>query len=142
VASVADALARLAAESEIHRTIAAYCQTCDDGRFEEYGECFATDAVVAVMGEEIVGRNAIVAWISKAMPADKRGKHVTINSLVTVDPDATRATAHVDYLFVAKSPNGPRMTQAGRYLDVLVPEGDRWVFVRREITFLGDSPAG
>lgn len=139
---MADALARLAAESEIRRTIAAYCQTCDDGRFDEFGECFATDAVVTVMGKEIIGRDAIVAWISKSMPAEKRGKHVTINPLVTVDADATRATADVDYLFVATSPNGPRMTTAGRYLDVLLPDGDRWVFARREITFLGGSPAG
>lgn len=137
---MADALARLLAESEVRRTIAEYCQCCDDGRFDEFGECFAPDAVVVVMGREVVGREAIVAWISKAMPAEKRGKHVTINPLITIAPDGMQATAGVDYLFVAKSGSGPHMTTAGRYLDVFTPHADRWVFARREITFLGDGP--
>jgi ketosteroid isomerase-like protein len=137
---MADALARLLAESEVRRTIAEYCQFCDDGRFDEFGECFAPDAVLLVMGHEVVGRNAIVAWISTAMPAEKRGKHVTINPLITIDPDGARATAAVDYLFVAKSDSGPRMTTAGRYLDAFIPHDERWVFARREITFLGAAP--
>jgi ketosteroid isomerase-like protein len=124
------------AENAVRRTIAEYCHTCDDGRFEEFGECFAEDAVVVLMGKEIVGRDAIKAWIAKGQPAEKRGKHVTFNVLLDVDGDAGRGTGAVDYLFLARSADGPRVSTAGRYLDNYVRTGDRWLFARREITFM------
>ncbi len=126
--------ARLKAEAAILRTIATYCQTCDDGRFAEFAACFAEDAVMSVPGmPEVRGREAIEAWIARAMPPEKRGKHVTINPIVTLlDPE--RATASTDYLFLDKD---LQITSAGRYLDELVRDGtDDWLFTRRQITFM------
>jgi hypothetical protein len=92
--------------------------------------------VVVLMGKEIVGRAAIEAWIAKGQPAEKRGKHVTFNVLLDVDEAAGTGTGAVDYLFLARSEGGPRVSTAGRYLDHYVRAGERWVFARREITFL------
>ena len=126
---------RLIIESAVRRTVAAYCQTCDDGRFDEFAECFAKDAVVAFNDREIVGRDAIREWITAAMPAHKRGRHVTQNVLVDVR-DEKHATAAVDFFFLARTPDGPRISTAGRYLDEFGAHDGRWVFTRREITFL------
>jgi uncharacterized protein (TIGR02246 family) len=127
----------MVAESEIRRTIAEYCQTCDDGRFDAYAACFTEDAEVVLAGTVVAtGRDGIEAWITPAMPAEKRGKHVTVNPLITVSDDLATAQASTDYLFVARSSSGPRVTVAGRYSDVLRPVGERWLIARREITFL------
>ncbi len=133
--STDDALERLLVETAIRHTLAAYCQSCDDGRFADFGRCFTSDAVLAVMGREITGRPAIEGWIAAAMPPDKRGKHVTTNTVVVVDGD--RATATSDYLFVAPGERRPRVTVAGRYDDVFVPDSERWLIARRAISFLG-----
>ena len=67
------------------------------------------------------------------MPAEKRGKHVTINPIVTL-LDAEHATASTDYLFLNAD---LKITSAGRYLDELVRDGtDDWLFTRRQITFM------
>ena len=129
-------LARLVAESEIRRTIADYCHSCDDGRFDDYGACFTPDAVMVAMGKDIVGREAIIGWITAAQPPERRGKHVTFNTLLEIDVDAGRAKGATDYMFLGRSPSGPQITTAGRYLDEFVPVDGRWLFARREITFL------
>jgi ketosteroid isomerase-like protein len=134
---MSDVLARLVAEAEIRRTLADYCQSCDDGRFEDYAACFTVDAVVLLAGEPVAsGRAALRDWIAAGQPPDRRGKHVTINPLITVSPDATSAAASTDFLFVGRSPEGPRVTVAGRYCDELQPADGRWLISRREITFL------
>ena len=52
----------------------------------------------------------------------RRGKHVTSNSLIDVDGDS--ATASTDYLFVRPTAEGPAIVAAGRYRDLLVRDGD------------------
>lgn len=123
----------IATDLGVRHTLASYCQTCDDGRFDEFGQCFTEDAVVVVMGQEIHGRAAIQAWITEAMPAERRGRHVTINSLI--DSDAAPISAVSDFVFVALRPE-LRISVAGRYHDQFRFDGDRWRFSRREIELL------
>lgn len=130
-------LDRLLAESQIRSTIAAYCQACDDGRFDDYAACFTDDAEVVLAGATVAtGREQIKEWIARGQPPDKRGKHVTVNPLIVVADDLTSASASTDYLFVGRTSEGPRVTVAGRYQDVLRPVGGHWLLARREITFL------
>jgi 3-phenylpropionate/cinnamic acid dioxygenase small subunit len=131
-------LARVAAELAVRRTIAAYCITCDDGRWDDFAACFAPDAVMELEGQEVArGRDAVRAWISKAMgdPAS-RGKHVTVNSLIDVDPAAGTGRATTDYLFVARRDRVTKVTTAGRYEDEFAAHPEGWLFARRTITFL------
>lgn len=114
--------------NDVQRTLAEYCHTVDDGRFEAFAELWAEDAVVEVLGQRVEGRAAIRAWIEQAMPPDKRGRHVTVNSTLAVDGD--RAEALSDFLFYDR---GWNVTAAGRYDDELVRDGDRWLFTRRTI---------
>jgi 3-phenylpropionate/cinnamic acid dioxygenase small subunit len=126
-----------AAIEDIRRTLALYCQLCDDGRFDEWGELFTADAEFSVLGDTHVGRPAVQAFIEAAQPPELRGKHVCANSLIEIDEHGTTATALTDYIFIGRSPEGLTVTSAGRYHDTLVREGERWLFRTREIAFMG-----
>lgn len=124
----------VAAELAIRRTLAAYCQSCDDGRFDDLGACFTTDARVLVLGREVAGRDAISTWMSAAMPPEKRGRHLTVNSLITVADE--RAAAVSDFVFLALTPDGPRISTAGRYHDEFRLADGEWLIASREIQLL------
>jgi uncharacterized protein (TIGR02246 family) len=130
----AETLGGLLAEAAIRRTLAEYCQSCDDGRFADFGRCFTEDAEFTVLGRRYRGRAAIEEWIAQAMPPERRGKHVTANSVVRRDGD--RAVVTSDYLFLVPDEKGPRITVAGRYDDELVRDGEQWLIARRAIGFL------
>jgi 3-phenylpropionate/cinnamic acid dioxygenase small subunit len=121
-----------AIDAEVRRTMAAYCHTVDDGRFDEFEQLWAADAVVEVRGDRIEGRAAIRAWIEQAQPPERRGKHVTVNSEIDV-AGADTASSVSDFLFFARGERGPRVTASGRYLDEFTPVEGAWVFTRRRI---------
>lgn len=135
---VAAGIGLLRAESGIRRTIARYCQTCDDGDFAGFAACFTPDAVLTVLDQEVRGRAAITDWIAAAQPAERRGRHVTANSVIEVSAGLDRAQAVSDYVFLARRQGGrPEPSVTGRYRDTLVPLGAEWLFQRREISILG-----
>ena len=119
----------------MRRTLAAYCQLLDDGRFEEWSMLFAEDALMVVMGERLVGRDAIRGFIEPTQPAEARGRHLLSEPLVTIDGD--RAEARTDYAFVAQTFD---VLSAGRYYDRLVLGAGGWQFSVREIVFVGAQP--
>ena len=126
----------------IRRTLAAYCQLLDDGRFDEWVEMFTEDVAFAVMGQTARGRSAVRAFIEPTQGPDMRGRHILSEPLVTVDPAGGRATVTTDYCFVARDLS---VLSAGRYHDILVRDPDdvdRWRIAQREIVFLGDEPKG
>jgi 3-phenylpropionate/cinnamic acid dioxygenase small subunit len=122
-------------EEAIRRTIAQYCQLCDDGRFDEWADLYTDDAAFHVMGETHTGRAAVKAFIEKGQPPERRGKHLCFNSVIDVKGDEARAIT--DYVFVDKQ---RVVTSAGRYHDRFVRDGTRWRFADRRIVFLGDEP--
>ena len=120
------------AESAIRRTLARYCQRCDDGDFAAWEQLFELDATFAVLGETHEGRAAIRAFIEAAQPPPARGKHVIAQS--DIDVTGGEATAVTDYVFVSRA---KEITSAGRYHDRLRQSDDgEWRFVSREIRFL------
>ena len=66
------------------------------------------------------------------------GQHVTYNSVIDIAEDALTARAWTDFLYMSKTDDGFRTSNAGRYHDRLVREPDRWRFAARTIVFLGD----
>ena len=127
-------------EEGIRRTLALYCQLCDDGRFDEWADLYTEDAVFRVMGGEHRGPEAIKAFIAKAQPAGQRGKHVAVNPLIYVDGDTARAWT--DYIWVGPGSGQFPVTSAGRYHDRLVKRDGRWLFSERQIVFMGEEPSG
>ncbi|MGD0394273.1 MAG: nuclear transport factor 2 family protein [Acidimicrobiales bacterium] len=122
-------------EDQIRRTLSEYSQRCDDGRFEEWADLFTEDARFVLSGQVTEGRDSIRTLMEAMMPPERRGQHVTSNSLVDVDGDSARVST--DYLFVRPTPEGPTIVAAGRYDDVLARQGHRWRFRERAITMLG-----
>ncbi|MBV6507702.1 MAG: hypothetical protein JJLCMIEE_00757 [Acidimicrobiales bacterium] len=122
----------------IRETLTLYCHAVDDGRFDDFAELFAEDATFRVMGEVHEGRDAIRDWMQEVQPPELRGKHVGLNPVIRIDGD--EATAVTDYIFVSRQADGFAVSSAGRYHDRLRRAGERWVFVDRQIVFMGDEP--
>lgn len=120
------------------RTITQYAQLCDEGRFGEWADLFTEGARFHVMSGTREGREAIEAFITKAMPPDKRGKHANVGTVIDVASDGLSAQAWTDFLFV--TPAGA-VSSLGRYHDELELGTDaRWRFALREIVFVGSNP--
>jgi 3-phenylpropionate/cinnamic acid dioxygenase small subunit len=124
----------------IRDTIARYCQLCDDGRFEEWGELYTEDAAFHVMGNVYKGREEVKGFIRAGQPPELRGKHVAVNTVIDLKGDEADSTT--DFIFIARVGDGLGVTQAGRYHDRLVRAGQRWLFAERRIVFMGDEPPG
>jgi ketosteroid isomerase-like protein len=128
-------------EEAVRRTITEYALLCDDGRFEEWGDLYTDDAVFTVMGQEHRGPAAIRAFIEKGQPPEKRSKHLCAPPLIDLAGDEARA--HTDFIFVARTATGGyEVTSAGRYVDRLVRNPDRWRFAERHITFAENGLGG
>jgi uncharacterized protein (TIGR02246 family) len=126
---------RTVSENAVRRTLVEYCQTLDDGRFDEWIDLFTTDIVFTVMGQRLEGRGPLREFIEPTQQADARGRHMLSEPLIDIDGDAARVTT--DYAFISRD---DRVTSSGRYHDVLRKEPDRWRIARREIVFTGDQP--
>jgi 3-phenylpropionate/cinnamic acid dioxygenase small subunit len=124
-------------EDRIRTTIAQYCHFCDDGRWDEWLDLYAPEAQFTVMGRTYEGHEELRAFIENAQPPERRGKHMTFNSVVEVDGDAARAWT--DFAFLARTPDGMRVATAGRYHDRFRRDADRWRFTERRIVFPGEG---
>lgn len=120
-------------EDAIRRTIAQYCQLCDEGRFDEWADLYVEDATFSVMGRTYIGRADVQAFIEQGQPPERRGKHLCFNSVIDIDGDSARVIT--DYVFIDKQ---RVITSAGRYHDRLIRQPDRWRFAERRIVFMGE----
>jgi hypothetical protein len=135
------------AEERIRRTLAAYCHTVDDGRFDDLALLFTKDGRLQVGSDDpAVGRDAVAAFMERAQPPEQRGKHLLGEPWIELTPDHTNASALTDFAFVGRSGGGWAITAVGRYDDHLVRDhgpthgGDSWLFARRTISLLPNSP--
>ena len=125
-------------ELAIHRVLARYCHTIDDGAFDEFETLWADDAEFALRGDVTRGRDAIRDAIEAMQPPERRGRHLTMNSVVDLDGDAAHVVS--DFLFFGRDPGAPAEGTAdlrylGRYHDDFVRTDAGWQFRRREIEF-------
>ena len=125
-------------ESAIRRLIAEYCHHYDDKRAGDFAQLFTEDARFTVFGTSRHGRQEIHDHIGTQRPGMAPGQHVTYNSVIEVADDGQTARAWTDFLYMNKSDDGYRTSNAGRYHDRLTCEPDRWRFATRTIVFLGD----
>lgn len=131
------------AELGVRRTLAEYCHHCDDAEFERLVELFTPDGVFVFLDDVVTGRPALAAWFAERQSAERRGKHLTTNTVVDIDGD--RAVAVSDFVFVIVTRDGVKPTMTGRYHDSLTRVDGLWLFARREATLLaparGPAPA-
>ena len=123
-------------ELAIRRVLASYCLRLDDGQFGALAELFTPDGSFSYAGTAVSGPAAIAAWFTTNQPPARRGKHLTLNSLIDVDGD--HATVTSDYIWV-RSLNGViSLGLAGRYQDTLVRTDGRWLIARRAAEPMSD----
>ncbi len=123
-------------ELAIRRVLASYCLRLDDGQFGALAELFTPDGSFSYGGTAVSGPAAIEAWFTTNQPPARRGKHLTLNSLIDVDDD--HATVTSDYIWV-RSVNGViSLGLAGRYQDTLVRTDGRWLIARRAAEPMSD----
>ena len=128
----------------IQRTIGLYGQLLDDLRMEEWGRLFAEDAVWAMPGVRLEGRERIVRGVRKMEP-DTPGlvRHLAFTPVIELD-DENRARAWTDFLFLTRDSLADpwKVLLAGRYCDVLVREEGMWRFKLRVCDYdPGNRPA-
>jgi hypothetical protein len=132
----------LAIRESVRQTLADYTAGTDRNRLEEIAGCFAPDGVLTISDRDpLVGPAAIVAGLSaqvtrfaeNPVPLTHVRHHVSSVRFGHVDPDRVEVSSY----FLALTNIG--VDHWGRYRDVLVPVGGRWLFASREATADGFS---
>jgi SnoaL-like domain len=117
-------------EEKIRFTIAEYCHRTDQGDFDAWVELFTEDGCFRMPGVEVTGHEALRAFIGRDQPIEMRGLHLVTDSAITLKDDS--AEVRSNFLFVAGGDAAGVVVTGGRYLDLLVPVGDDWLFKLRE----------
>jgi len=108
-----------------------YAEHADANRFREWTELFEPDGILEAFGREIVGREKLERFISKAA----RGKHGF--EAPTIEIEGERARAQSAFRFVSED---PASHSRGIYRDELVRRDGRWRFAARRIEFSARGP--
>jgi 3-phenylpropionate/cinnamic acid dioxygenase small subunit len=120
---------------EVRLTIAEHPQTLDDGDVDRYVALFKENARLTAGGTEYAGRDAIRAFISGYFNNQEPGrqtKHLFGNSVIEMD--GGRARSVTDVMVYGRVDDGPwSLATLTRHVDTLMPDGDRWLFVAKEI---------
>lgn len=127
----------------VRQTLADYTAGTDRNRLEDIAACFAPDGVLKISGgDPMVGPQAIIDGLGAQVNRFAAGQvplthvrhHVSSVRFGSVTPER----AEVSSYFLAVTNIG--VDHWGRYRDVLVPVGDRWLFASREASADGFSP--
>lgn len=134
----------LAIRESVRQTMSDYTAGTDRNRIDDVAACFATDGALSFSGgQPMIGPAAISAGLSAQVGRFAAGPvpltlvrhHVSSVRFGHV----TRDRAEVSSYFLAITNIG--VDHWGRYRDVLVPAGDRWLFASRQAIADGFSPA-
>lgn len=140
----------VSARERIRETLARYNHAGDSGRIEELAEQFTPDGVLHISGSDpCMGRAEIVARLSgvvrdnmatrQSPPSNDQTalppivRHHVSNLLIH---SVTKTEAHSASYFLVMNRTAP--DHWGRYRDLLVPHGERWLIAKREVRV--DSP--
>lgn len=132
----------LVARESVRQTFADYTAGTDRNRLADIAACFAPDGVLKISDRDpLVGPDAIVsglgAQVSRfaagSVPLTHVRHHVSSVRFGVVTRDRIEASSY----FLAITNIG--VDHWGRYRDVLVPVGDRWLFASREASADGFS---
>lgn len=122
-------------EENIRRTLARFCHFTDRGEFDDWVRLFTGDGCFALMGHEFCGAEALRAFIEEDQPPERRGIHLTTDSVIVMGEEEARVSSN--FIFVAAGKTANVVVATGRYHDILVPSGEEWLFARREAEIVG-----
>lgn len=128
----------------IHALLMAYGATLDARDFDGFAKLFGADGVYVAGGREAKGPDA-GEMMRRVFAANAQGFrqpnfHLFFNEVVTFDgPDGARATS-MSLFMVPDDRDRPVAAMAARYEDVLVRRDGRWLFARRTVKGIGNTP--
>jgi uncharacterized protein (TIGR02246 family) len=116
---------------EIQELISRYNHAADAGDGEALAATFTEDGVLEFLGRRVAGRKELIA-LGSILPARERGgRHLTTNTVVTVESDnATARSVFVKVIAGAPAAFGGSAT----FCDELRRTPDGWRFSRRRAT--------
>jgi hypothetical protein len=132
----------LAVRESVRQTLADYTAGTDRNRLSDIAACFAPDGVLKISASDpMVGPDAIVAGLGAQVSRFAAGSvpltHVRHHVSSVRFGSVARDRVEVSSYFLAVTNIG--VDHWGRYRDVLVPVGDRWLFASREASADGFS---
>jgi ketosteroid isomerase-like protein len=122
-------------EEAIRNLIGLHSQLTDDGDYERRVELYTEDGVFTMGDATSTGREELSAAFAATSAPERRGKHITANTVMDIDGDS--ASVQTDFFFLLPSADGLKPLAAGRYFDTFVKVGGHWLYRERRITFLG-----
>jgi uncharacterized protein (TIGR02246 family) len=105
----------------------------------DWGACWAEDGVWNLMGEDVVGRDAIVGLWVPTMESFSFVAYYPHMGSIEIEGDQARGTVYTHEVLEPKG--GAEMRPNGRYHDLYVKRDGRWLFKERRYTMLRGGAA-
>jgi ketosteroid isomerase-like protein len=117
-----------AAQKEVWKNVEAYWALDTAGDLEGFMSYFHENYIGWDLNEPLPGDKATLRrWVEHTYKTDKTVLHdikpVAINVFGNV------AVVHYYYMFIVKGADGKESDRAGRWMDVLMKQGDKWVLI-------------
>ncbi len=131
-------LNRLIDERNIVAVATAYTWALDQHRWDDLRDVFAPDATATLGSDELlVGADAIIGRIRKALEFLDDSQHLVGNHEITLDGDAAthRCYLHAQHIR-REAPGGPHYIVAGRYEDDMARTADGWRITHRNLAVM------
>jgi ketosteroid isomerase-like protein len=112
----------------------AYCDAVFRRDPKDWGSNWAEDARWNLMGQEVVGRNAIVATWEGAMASFAFVAFFAQMGALHIDGDRAKGTVYTHE--VLENADGAISRPIGRYDDIYARVDGRWLFKERRYNFL------
>ncbi len=121
-------------KSAIQDLLSTYCFHVDNGNYDGWANLFTTDCVLEPGNLETQrGRAAIREWIERLLAGAAPRKHCTLNVVIRVNGSEANVDSYI--VMVQQGTAGPFVSLAGRYEDLVVKQGNTWLFKNRKIHF-------
>ncbi len=123
------ALEELADRLAVQDVMIRYATSCDRRDMDEYGACFTEDAVITGFGGtggDILGRQAWVDYVAKALTRFTGTQHLLGNQRVWLDGDAAKLQTSVRATHFLVDRPGTSLTLFATYYDDLVKRNGVW----------------
>lgn len=137
---MAEAHPQQSPEDKVRATIARFCHFTDTGDFDNWVRLFTEDGCFVLLGKEYRGPEALRAFIVEDQPPERRGMHLTADSVISIEDGEARVSSNFIFIFTVEGASVVAAT--GRYHDILVPRGEEWLFARREAEILTPAIPG
>ncbi len=116
---------------EIETLMSRYTMCGDRGDLAGLASCFLADGTLVFPGTEAIGREEIVAALSRGTPHTdlRRVRHHLTSSQILAEPDGSHARARTYFQVITNQ----GLDHSGTYVDSFVRHAEQWLISRREV---------